>query len=247
MDRPSVIVAGAMLLLAACGEPTQEPSADEGPPGQINVYPTVLDLGELRVQQQASSSFRISNVGAGPLEVYDVAFSDDTRRPHWLLSGGRSGVLAPGESIELGVVARPLDLSNPAVQLLVRSDDPSNAQVSVQLLADARGEPSIRVEPGQLSFGAVSIGESVTQQVQILNDGTEPLGIDSVVFVNYSPGFSLGVDPSGALIEPERDDGLIEVTFTPREAGVSTDRLVIRSDDPDAPEVELVVTGQGLP
>ncbi|MFT4974609.1 MAG: hypothetical protein ACI8S6_000492 [Myxococcota bacterium] len=233
------------LLLAACDR--TQPPTDDVPPGEVYVFPVVHNFGELRLGTELGSSFAITNNGEGPLQVFDVAFADDTRRPHWQLRGGRSGILEPGDSTRLEVLARPLDLTNPSVDLIVQTDDPNSPEVTVSLSILPRGLPEIRIEPAQINFGAVSIGASVSAQLQIFNDGVESLQIYSAELVGSASSFSLSVNPTGGEIDPERDDGLIEVVFTPRLNGIVTDQVVVRSDDPDTPEVSVLITGQGVP
>jgi len=233
------------ILFAACAQPDTE--TDPIAPGEANVFPTAHTFGEVPVFEQRASAFQINNAGEGPLTVYDIAFSDDTRRPHWQLAGGRSGVLEPGNGIEVEVYARPIDLTDPSVDLLVRTDDPNNPVSVVSLSAQPVGMPDIRLEPAQLNLGATNSGGFRTGQISVFNDGTAPLRIDAVSFVNPAEHFSLVVDPSGVVVDPELDDGLIEVRFEPQAVGILTNRLLIESNDPDTPAVEVVLTGQGLP
>ena len=236
-----------ILALSGCvADIETEPEVEE-PPGQITVTPSILDFGEVNLHEEATALVGLSNVGDGPLVIYDVAFSDDARRPHWRLSGGLSGELGAGEGIELEVVVRPQDLSDPDVTLIILSDDPETPEIFLPLYANVEGTPDIRLTPDTLSFGPVTEGEASTMAIEIANDGSADLQIQTVSFTGGGDSFSLSVDPSGVQIEPQSADGLIVVAFEPAALGVITDNLVIVSNDPDTPSATVVLTGQGLP
>lgn len=234
--------------MVGCTSSTNGSGDDTQPPGQVNVYPTVFDFGAVGLHTEHSQTFSITNIGEGPLTVYDVTFSDDTRRPHWQLHGGRSGVLEPDASVDLDIFLRPVDLSDPSVSLLVRTDDPINPAVQLLLNAQTLGWPTIRLEPNLLDFGLVSVGDEVTAQIRIYNDGTEPLHIGALSFANVPDDhFRVTVSAADVTIDPDTDDGLIEVAFSPQQAGALTNQLLIESDDPNQPTLSVLVSGQGIP
>ncbi|MFT5680645.1 MAG: hypothetical protein ACI8RZ_001551 [Myxococcota bacterium] len=232
------------LALSGCVADS-EPEVETEAPGQINVSHPLLDFGAVKLHEESSQIVGISNLGEGPLQIYDVAFSDDTRRPHWRLSGGLSGELASGSGVELEVVVRPQDLTDPDVTLIILSDDPETPEISLPLYADVEGTPDIRLTPDTLSFGAVVEGDSVTLPIEIANDGSADLLIKSVSFTGGGASFSLAVDPTGVNIAPQNADGLVMVEFLPQALGVITDNIVIVSNDPDTPSATVVLTGQG--
>jgi hypothetical protein len=233
------------MILAGCvADVEPEPELEE-PPGQVTVVPSILDFGEVALHGESSALIGISNIGEGPLQLYDIAFSDDTRRPHWRLSGGLSGQLDPGEGVEVEVLLHPLDLSDPDVTLIIRSDDPESPEISLPMYANVQGTPDIRLESDTLSFGAVAEGDSRSLSIEIANDGSAELEIKSVSFTGGGASFGLSVDPTGVQIAPQAADGLVVVDFTPQALGVITDNLVIVSNDPDTPTATVVLTGQG--
>lgn len=234
------------LALSGCvADIEPEPEAEE-PPGQITVVPSLLDFGEVNLHEESTQIIGLANTGEGPLRIYDVAFSDDTRRPHWRLSGGLSGELDAGEGIELEVVVRPQDLSDPDVTLIILSDDPETPEISLPLYANVEGTPDIRLTPETLSFGEVTEGESSTMSIEIANDGSADLQIQAVSFTGGGASFNLVVDPTGVEIAPQNADGLVIVEFVPQALGVITDNIVIVSNDPDTPNATVVLTGQGV-
>jgi hypothetical protein len=235
-----------ILALSGCVADTEPVAEVEEPPGQITVTPSILDFGEVNLHEEATALVGLVNLGEGPLRIYDVTFSDDTRRPHWRLSGGLSGELGAGEGIELEVVVRPQDLSDPDVTLIILSDDPETPEIYLPLYANVQGTPEIRLTPDALSFGPVAEGEASTMSIEIANDGSADLQIQALSFTGGGESFSLTVDPTGVKIEPQSADGLIVVSFEPEALGVITDNLAIVSNDPNTPSATVVLTGQGM-
>ena len=233
------------LALGGCVAELEPEPEVEDLPGQITVVPSILDFGEVTLHDESAAAIAIANIGEGPLQIYDVAFSDDSRRPHWRLSGGLSGELESGEGVELEVVVRPLDLSDPDVNLIILSDDPESPEVYLPMYASVAGTPDIRLDPDSLSFGAISEGSVSQLTVQIANDGTADLLIKAVSLTGSGGSYTLTVDPTGVEIAPQDSDGLVVIEFAPQALGAITDNLVIVSNDPDTPDATVILTGQG--
>ena len=83
-----------LLGLSACGEIVYVGDEAASAPGELSLSPAALDFDIVPLHAEAREALTLTNTGAGPLRVYDVALSDDRVRPHWTLRGGRSGVLA---------------------------------------------------------------------------------------------------------------------------------------------------------
>ena len=243
----------ACTLLAACG--TDEKSADSAQPdegaeavvpGDITVSPGYLEFGELPLGEEARQSFTITNEGAGALQVYDVAFDDDSRRAHYTLLGALSGQIEPGASAAIEVVLLPRDLSGLATNLQVHSDDPDEPSVSVALRAQAVGVADVRLDPpGTLALGTCTLGDTLFGDVNIANDGTDDLLISAVELIDPVPGtFSLLVDPTGSRLAPDAEDGLIRVGFGAAAPGDYSASITIHTNDPIDPAVTLVVTAR---
>jgi hypothetical protein len=240
-------------LLSACGK--DDESADSAlpdeeleavVPGDIAVSPGYLEFGELPLGEEARQSFTITNEGAGALQVYDVAFDDDSRRAHYTLLGALSGQIEPGATAAIEVVLLPRDLSELGTNLQVRSDDPDEASVSIALRAVAIGVADVRLDPpGTLALGTAALGDTLFGDVNIANDGTDDLLISAVELIDPVPGtFSLLVDPTGSRLAPDAEDGLIRVGFGAAAPGDYSASIMIYTNDPIDPAVTLVVTAR---
>jgi cytoskeletal protein CcmA (bactofilin family) len=105
--------------------------------------------------------------------------------------------------------------------------------------------PDIAVSPLQLGFGAVTIGEpSAPQLITIDNIGSADLSISNITINNSSYLFL--TPPTVPLIIPAGGSEVLSVIFQPATTGVVNGTLSITSDDPDSPEVNVYLSGEGL-
>lgn len=104
-------------------------------------------------------------------------------------------------------------------------------------------DPAIEVDPLELDFWQVSVGETVELSFHVRNIGGAPLTIDSIV-VAGDPAFSL-VDPeTGFWLDPS-EEREIPVAFTPSDPLQHTAFATVLSNDPERPEVEVSLLGAG--
>jgi hypothetical protein len=108
------------------------------------------------------------------------------------------------------------------------------------------GGPAIAVS-GDLAFGTVARGTTATRNVVVQNVGTDPLVVNSVTLAAGSDAaFSVVGNPTfPATIQPG-GDVTYQVRFSPPAGSSATPRagtLVIQSNDPDTPTVNLAASG----
>jgi len=104
------------------------------------------------------------------------------------------------------------------------------------------GGPDISVDPTQIDFGSLDLGDTMTGSFTIRNEGDEGSILNvSGVRIEGDPGFSiLSETLTAALGTGDSRDILIE--YTPLGAQNEA-RAIISSDDPDEAEVEVLLTG----
>ena len=101
------------------------------------------------------------------------------------------------------------------------------------------GIPVISISVDSLNFGTVYIGEDSTKTITVSNMGN---GILEVELSNSTNEFS--VYPESFSLEPGETLN-VQITFTPIYEGVITDTLVISSNDPENPEIQVELIGKG--
>ena len=98
--------------------------------------------------------------------------------------------------------------------------------------------PDIFVNPDEVSFGTVLQGVVAHQTLHVDNIGGGSLYVDSVVLIDGSGPFS--VEEFSGDIYPETGVEL-QVYLDPLDLGPAEDTILITSNDPDEPEVEVPV------
>ncbi|MFH1468363.1 MAG: choice-of-anchor D domain-containing protein [Pseudomonadota bacterium] len=235
-----------LASIAGCGEPLPEDTAP-APVGSLLTSVGVLDLGALPVGAQANARLDLRNDGDGPLEIWDVGFSDDAMRTHWVISGEISATLAPGTSETLLVTFQPQAIGNLGVALQILSDDPAARVREVTLRGQGVGTPGLYAAPDALDFGVVIIGEAAEAEVHIANYGDADLHIGEVTVSAGESEYFLALDPSASTLAPGAQNGLAVVRFEPHFDGTLYGTLTIASDDPATPTLLVSLVGEGDP
>jgi hypothetical protein len=108
----------------------------------------------------------------------------------------------------------------------------------------AEAAPDVTLAPDAVDFGALLPGESATALVTIGNVGTADLFVNDLVFADAEPELSLT-----ALPKPQIAVGAsVELVLTWTAASGPLDAtLLLRTDDPDEPELSLPIVGDMPP
>lgn len=104
--------------------------------------------------------------------------------------------------------------------------------------------PDIQVSPLSVDLGAIEVGEGPAEPapVWIRNVGAAPLHLAALV-VDGPGDFTVTALATEALAPDEHTEVL--VGFQPLEVGLRQARLLVESDDPDQPQVEVTLRGEG--
>lgn len=205
-------------------------------------FPTVR-LGE----EPARRNLLLTSVGGVPSLLRSVRLLSG--EPEMRIDGPAPGplVLEPGAAITVPLVFDPQ--SPPgfrAGQLEVMANAGPPVLVDLHGIVAAPLVPRLRLRPSnQLSFALVTVGTRREEPVEILNDGSAPLVLappriegDAAV----PPVFSLAAP---ALTIAPGASAIVRVAYAPPVGGPSRHdaRLVLESNDPQEPRVELPVAG----
>jgi Abnormal spindle-like microcephaly-assoc'd, ASPM-SPD-2-Hydin len=108
------------------------------------------------------------------------------------------------------------------------------------------GAPDITVDPTQVTFASYEVGVSAeqTEVVVVTNDGDADLHIQDLYLADSTAPFTVG-SISSVLIQPG-STAQFTVTFEAQTSGSATGTVLIDSDDPDEPTVEVQLTGDGI-
>ncbi|MEY3212036.1 MAG: hypothetical protein RIT28_2517 [Pseudomonadota bacterium] len=246
---PTALLLGALVVLHGCkGASGDQDSGVDAALGALTVSGATLDFGQVTLHDTATRTLSYFNGGAGPLTIFDVQLDDDSTRPHWSVVGGGPATLESGLGVELTILLTPLSLADPSTKLVILSDDPDAPRAEVSLRAEVVGVPRLQVSSELLDFGTVLLGASAELDILLANTGSDTLQIQTVGFQSGGQGaFSLLVNPAGSTLAPGAQNGLITVKFAPTGAGSVNERLIVSTNDPETPELGIVLMGAGSP
>ncbi len=105
-------------------------------------------------------------------------------------------------------------------------------------------EPDIEVVPGSLDFGSGLAGDQTTRALYVRNLGLATLSVDPIDFEG-SGAFTLLDDPGDFTLQASEEFALT-VVFEPTEPSSAEATLTVSSNDPDTPEIEVPLIGEGL-
>ncbi len=106
-------------------------------------------------------------------------------------------------------------------------------------------QPDISVEPDSLEFEGVQTETTDSLAVTISNVGQMPLQVTSLGICSYNAPFWIDEPEDTLNIEPD-SSYTVWVMFRPYEENEYFATLIIESNDPDEPAVEIPITGTAL-
>ena len=101
-------------------------------------------------------------------------------------------------------------------------------------------QSDIRMGTNSIDFGEVGVGYNKLMPLSIYNDGTADLNI-TFNFIN--PAFDI---PIALLTIPAGELGIINAKFTPDSEQQYSGTIIVLSNDPDTPIIDIPVTGSGI-
>lgn len=164
--------------------------------------------------------------------------------PEWMDLAPNTAVIEPGQTIEVTATADASSLVNGTYEtsLVFINNDLDNPFVKIPVTIEAfGGTPDITLSDDGLDFGLVYIDYPETLEVEFTNDGRAALGITSI-----------NVDhPAVAIDFPEEmeiaalSSATMSITYSPDDDDLLNTSIIIETDDPENPIIEIALTGEG--
>ena len=203
----------------------------------IDVNPMSLEFGSVTVGETIQQNVTVSNTGDAVLVVSDItssnaAFSADLT----------SFDLNPGENKTVVVSFTPADADDYTGDLTIVSNDPDEANVIVSMSGTGVVfYPDIDVNPTEIDFGTVTVGEPAQQNIVVSNNGDAVLSVNDITSSNSA----FTVDITSFNVNPGENQTVV-VTFSPTEMEAYTGELTIVSNDPVDSNFMVTVIGEGM-
>jgi len=218
-------------LFSATGkQPTLAP--EEGPQPKVQVDQEDFDFGVMERGSTRSHSFIFTNVGDYPLELVQ---GDTTCK--CTISSLNDQAVPPGESVEVTLEWTAKTLGDQFRQsATIRTNDRSRP--SITLTVSGRISQSVEVEPKDIVFSKVQVGESRTADLRLISYNSDELQLAKHEFTDEKSAdhFELSTKPlpTGELPSGAKSGLLVSVTLKP---GLPV--------GPVSQELELTASGEG--
>lgn len=226
------------LVLAACDSDT---SVKKLHPNLVT-SPEALDFGEVTEDYSSTLPLQLLNGGPVELNVADIALSGDGADAFAI--GDWPATIESDETALLDVTFTPPQQTTYSAILTIESDDPESPHlVTLVGLGGDAPTPDIDLDTYNLDFGTVAAGSASILYFTVANDGDAPLTLGTVG-QSGSGAFTLATVLDGQVIQPGQSVPAI-VNYQPTHDLGDNGSLAIPSDDPDEPEVSVVMLGNG--
>jgi hypothetical protein len=214
---------------------------------EMAAAPQSLDFGQVKVGTAARQTVTIANKGNANLSLQSVSFVQDSNPDFSYAPLAQLPLtIEPGSAVAVTVVFLP-SMAGDALGVLKITSDDADAPFADIILTGAGIVPDIAVEPVSIDFGQWLIGTSSVSTALIANHGDAELIIDSLNWLDGgSADFALAALPALPLTIAPAGSVELEVIYTPTAAGAAAATLVINSDDPDQPIVNITVAGEAV-
>lgn len=234
----AVVLAFAGILgTAGCGLATNQgghPLASS----QLSASSTSVSFGNVTVGSPATEQVTLTDMGPGNITISGLAVMG----PGFTMTNGAPGTLTAGQSITVSVSFTPRVAGGSQGTLSVLSDA-ANATMDIALAGTGVAASSqLQANASSLNFGNVTVGDSVSQILQLTNVGNASVTITSVV--PSGNGFSAS-GGSNVTLSPNRSVN-VTVGFAPTVAGPVNGGKVSISSNASDPTLTVTLTGAAV-
>jgi hypothetical protein len=228
-----------LALATGCPAPESEVHALEP---VLVVAPDALDFGDVVVDYSAEERIEIINSGKATLDIESIAWVDGTVTQ--LSKDLDAAEVERDDRAVLYVSCLPTTYDTYADTIRITSNDPDRPELDIPVTCTGvhAPTPDIELDPTSLTFGAVDVGTTSTAYVTLRNVGDGDLYIASTM-QGGSGAFSLITDPEGVTVNPDGDEYIIIVNYTPTVSTGDYGVLSIVSNDPDEATTDLIMLG----
>ncbi|NQU06499.1 MAG: choice-of-anchor D domain-containing protein, partial [Calditrichaeota bacterium] len=170
-------------------------------------------------------------------EEFSIGIGTDVMWRQWLSWTPRDGVIEHdnNQNVVVTLDAGDLGAGDYTAILHFLSNDPTTEDVEINVSLTIASFRDIAVEPAELDFDEVVVGQSNDMLVTIANVGNVDLTISDI----SSAGDYFSVDFGGEFIVARSTEEDVIVTFEPQDAGNYQGSLTITSNDPDEGEINV--------
>jgi hypothetical protein len=146
------------------------------PPIDIDVQPTSLAFGDVRVNTPSSArTLTVRNLGGQTLTVNSISVPS----PTYQLSGATSYTVPPTGSVSHSLTCTPSGVGAQNGTLVINSNDPATPTINVSLTC-AGIDSNLDISPSPLTIPTTRVGEPLERAITLRNTGGASMVLSSV-------------------------------------------------------------------
>jgi hypothetical protein len=217
-------------------------------PPDVDVTPLQHDYGEVVISMPRSRTVSIRNLGGADLRVTAASLFGINADEFAIATGGAPFTVEAGATHNIEIQLAPTSEGAKTAALRLVSDDPDEGAVDVQLNGAATIlVPDVAALPVSHDFGSQVVGTATSQGFVVSNTGTKNLVLGAPTLSGpEADAFAITDGQGGTTIAPGATR-LIQIRFSPADAGPKTATLTIPSDDPDENPLLIPLRGTTPP
>jgi hypothetical protein len=217
-------------------------------PPDVDVTPLQHDYGEVVISMPRSRTVSIRNLGGADLRVTAASLFGINADEFAIATGGAPFTVEAGATHNIEIQLAPTSEGAKTAALRLVSDDPDEGAVDVQLSGAATIlVPDVAALPVSHDFGSQVVGTATSQGFVVSNTGTKNLVLGAPTLSGpEADAFAITDGQGGTTIAPGATR-LIQIRFSPADAGPKTATLTIPSDDPDENPLLIPLRGTTPP
>lgn len=213
----------------------------------VRVEPASHDYRTVLIATSTAHAFTVYNDGNARLHVSGTSIGGSDAGEFMIDAGLAAFSLAPGTARDVTVNLFPSALGRLSAVLRIESDDPDENPLDVALSGKVVDtlESDIAVDPASHDYGFVSAGTSSLTTFRVRNQGLAELNVAATWLSGTNLSlFTIESGMAPFIVAPNSAEE-IAVRFDPVVEGVASATLAIASDDFDAAQVDVPLSGVG--
>jgi hypothetical protein len=210
------------------------------PAPQISLSSTAVQFGTVGLGSTSNLNVTISNSGIADLTISVVSLTG----AEFSVSGITTPkTLTAGQSAQAVLTFKPIVGGAAAATLSITSNDALNSTMNVALngTGSTAAFGQLQANPPSVSFGSVSTGSNVTQQVTLSNTGTVAVHISGIAVTGA--GFRTNGITTPFTLNAAAT-AILNVVFAPTTGGGASGNVSVTSDATNSP-LSIALTGTG--
>ena len=225
-------------MIGCQGFSSKSSSVQQTPSGTLSLTGASLDFGSVTTGTSKTLTMTASNTGTVSVTISSASISNQ----YFSLTAPSLPVtILSGQSTNISLVFAPKTAGTFNATVAIGSDA-SDSSVTVSLSGTGVATVQLAVNPGNETFGNVTVGTQNNQTVTLTNNTTSTVNISAATVTGT--GFKMsGITPPLALNASQ--SATFTVTFAPQATGSASGNITITSDAPN-PSLALPLSGTGV-